>query len=721
MDAPASGFDDPSLAAVDQQENAKEVAAKNAEIDRSIAAQIRKFEAENTLPDVDKAILAKMSDERSYVSTEANVATTIGGVSTNYLYKFQRVHKAQINARDPQVAVRPKKRIGDVDPLVQKTLDDFSATMQALITHYFSADEMDIKSVMGGAIQDVDTVGIVFLKLDWLEDMQRDPVGAWRPQDFQATVARMKALLGKKERGECVEGEASYQELKDTAKTIKEQLEGEFWSKVAFSGAMPAEQDPRKVRWDQDMPSEPQLVELPKYRGFVLRSIMPEDCRRDWSIFRPEEFRRSRHFTYCLKMTESQIREFYGLGSEQSLLPYTTSVNEASADNPKENSEINPGDRVNPEPQSADGELVVWVRMDREANKHYHWIQGATRYLREPETPEVSSSNWFNVWPVLFNRVTGRFLPVSNTTLGRPLQEEINIVRTHKRAAKRRAYDAFIFEKNLFADDEAEKLRNRGPGSWTPTAKSRDELEKGIYRMPGQYDAEVHDVTEERQELGAILNQSQASQGMTRGGSDSATEAAIATQTGDAITNDDQGVLEAVIRQIGISVGEILVQALPEENAKAIAGPGAVWPLINREQIWAHLMVEIEAGSTAMPNQQKRLEGLKSAIDIGTAMGLGTNPMGPQWNPVAGLKKLAEIMDWRDDAASLVIMPPPLPTMPGAGAIPGGPIGAGGGNPADGTMPPEGLPPGQEMQQEVAAPTLPMIDSQPVPPGASQQ
>ncbi len=722
-------FDDPSLAAVDQAEEAK-VAKPVVKVDASTAALIKQFEKENKVPDVDKMVLDQMDGQRRFIHTDANLPTTPGGVSTNYLYKFQQVHKSQINARDPAVAVRPKKRLPMIDPMSGETIEDpvitkqltaFSKTMQALITHYFSTDEIDIKSVMDGAIQDTDTVGIVFLKLDWLEDMQRDPVGAWRPSDFQGTVARMKRLLADKQAGKCREGDASYKELIDTAGTIHQQMQGELWRQTAYQGAMPMDQDPRTVRWEGGIPSEPELVELPKYRGFVMRNLMPEDCRRDWNIFRPEEFRRSNWFAYRTYMTESQIREVYNVPSDQDLLPRASPASNPHNDKPTTNTAENPADRSDLEAPIQLNRLAVWVRMDRAANKHYHWIEGSDRFLRDPETPEMTTSNWFNIFPMYFNRVTGRFLPVSNTTLGRPLQEEINLVRTHKRQAKRAAYDRYAMEQGLFDKEDLDAIESCPPNGMFPTKKKAEDLAKAIYRMPGQYNEEVHNIIEERQELGSVLNQSQASQGMTKGGADSATEAAIANQTSDSITTSHRDVLEQVIRAIGVAMGEILVQCLPEENAKAICGPGAYWPRIQKEQLWAHLLVEIEAGSTGLPDQQKRLDGLKAAVDIGTAMGLGSVPGGPIWNAVSGMKKLAEIMDWRDDPASLVTFPM-LPPMPVAGgpnnAIPsaGAPVGGG-------PQIPGGVPPAAEMQQElnaapVAPPTLPMVNAAPMPPGA---
>jgi len=709
--APEVDFDDQALGAADEQEQAK-MPAPVRKVDQSVAALIKKFERQNILPDVERNILDSMDHQRKFIHTEANLPTTPGGVSTNYLFKFQQVHKAQINAREPMVAVRPKKRVGKIDPLVKEMMDTFSETMQTLIAHYFSPDEMDIKGVMDGVIQDIDTVGIAYLKLDWLEDMKRDPVGAWRPNDFQDTLARMKRLLGMKERGECVEGDATYQEIKDTADTIRKQMEGEFWRKMAFAGEMPEGHDPRKVRWESDLPSEPDIVELPKYRGFVLRSLLPEDCRRDNNIFRPEEFKRSRHFSYRTYMTEEQIRDFYELPADEDLLPRASAASKPHNDKPATSTADDPADRSDIESPIKENRMAVWVRMDRGANKIYHWIEGSDRWLREPETPEVTSSNWFNIFICLFNRTTGRFLPISNTTLGRPLQEEINLVRTHKRAAKRAAYDRYAVTVDTFDKEDLEAMEDCPPNGFFQTKKTVDDLAKAIYKMPGQYNEAVHSIIEERQELGSVLNQSQASQGMTKGGADSATEAAIANQTSDAISTSHKQILETLIREVAVAMGEILVQALPEDNAKAIVGPGAFWPMIDKEQLWAHLLVEIEAGSTGMPDQQKRLDGLKAAVDIGTSMGLGAIPGGPIWNPIAGMKKIAEILDWREDPESLVQFPmvPPMPPggpgMPGAGQPMGG-----------GPEVPGGIPPGPEMNQEINAPTLPMVDNAPVPPG----
>jgi hypothetical protein len=685
----ASGrIEDPSLAAVDAREEAMANPKRATKYPRSHEALIRRFEKDNVVPQYEKEVVQKMDDERKYVHTDANLATVDGGVSTNYIFNAQQLHRAQLNARSPGIFTRPRKKVGEVDPELSLMLNSFSETMEEAIKHFFGPDEMDLRGVMDGAIQDVDTVGVVYLKLDWYEDAARDPVGSWRPRDFQTLTQTLTRLSNDFRENKFDKDSAEYAQLEDVARTVKNQIEAELWLKAAYpngadGGSIVDSEDPRKLKWD-GAPSPPQISELPKYRGFTLRSILPEDVRRDWSIFRPEEFRRSSHFTYRSMMTHEAAREFYGCTEEDLACAATGGRVQGDMGSTDQKS---PADRN--EEGVPQGHVCIWCRMDRAAGKIYHWREGAKHFLRVDE-PDVTTTNWFCVFPMMFNRVTGRFLPLSNTTLGRPLQDEINLVRTHKRQAKRAAYDRFAAAIDLFDQDTLDAMEQCPPNGIFPTKKNVEDLSKGLYRMPGQFNPAVHDVMDERQELGVVLGQSQAAQGMTRGGSDTATEAAIANQASGSLVEYARGQVESVIRDIAVAMGEIMVQAMPEASMKAIVGPGAFWPMIGREQLWRHVMVEVEPGSTGASNREKDLSTLRETIEIGNAMGMGAVPGGPTWNPIEGMKKLAKINDWREDPKDLIVMPQ-LPVMDPAmaGGLPEG----GGGAPTA---------PGQEIPGEVS-------------------
>ncbi len=718
-------MDDPDLAEAealaDQPEAVEEPEETEPEYDPSIKKLIEQFEAENEYPTDIEAVIKKMDDQRKYVHTDANLADVPGGVCTNYLYKHQLTHKAQVNARQPTVTVRPKKKIGKLEPEIKALLDGYAQTQSVLIEHFMGPDEADLKSILDGCIQDADTVGIVFLRLDWLEDLKRDPTGAYRPSDFQDTVARLTLLSEQFAAGQFSEQDAQYQDLMEAADTVKKQQEAELWRQMMPEG--PETDDPRKLRWD-GVPTPPQITELPKYRGFQFETLMPEDVRWDFSVYQPEKFRRCDHVSYCSYMTDRKIREFFGIPATESLESADAGSAVGSAkDQPAPRSQ-NPADRSDNKASQHDGKKKVWTRLDRVRNRIYNWIEGGCRWLREPAAPEVVTTNWFNIWPIYFNRATGRFLPVSYTTLGRPLQDEINRVRTHKRQAKDAAYDRYVMAAGLFDAEDLKAMEQCPPNGIWSTKKNIEDIRKNIYQMPGNYKPEIHDVTEERQELAVLLGQSAASQGVTKDGADSATEASIANATADVVLNDHKQALEGVRRAVAQAMAETMNQALPEENAKAIAGQDAVFPMFQREQLWAHMDIEIESYSNGAAEQDKELSQLDVVIGIGQKMGVGAIPGGPIWNPMVGMEKATKAIDWRIDPTELIILPPPpmAPPIPMDGGE-GGPDAPEGAQDVGGApeMPggPQGLPPAPGGPQAPKPPGPPMANQAPTPPASA--
>lgn len=692
---------------------------------------IKRFEENVRRPDTIKTLIDGMEEDRRYIHTDANLPDQPGGVASNYLLRYQWIHQAQIYAKDPAVAVRPRKKLGVLVPEIQAVLTDFAKSVEYLVQHF--AKEGKLRQVLDGAIQDIDTVGIVFLKVNWIEDLNRDPSGSWRPQSLLEDTRKLTVLAERFHKGEISEDDADYAVLKDLSESVQKAHEAEYWRKIAYPTQAPSMDpmtgqpvmgdagmpvledvvypegaDPRQMRWE-GVPTPPQITQVPSCRQFVYDVFDPEDVWWDWCVTRPEMLHRGEHITTRVWMTSPKIQSTYSVEADSDALP---------GKDPQPSQAAQGGARVDPDRTmgaaeidqgTRNGSLAVLERQQADG-WIYTWVQGAKKFLRK-ERQEIETSFRYNVFPILFNRVSGRVLPVSNTMLGRPLQNEINTVRTHKRQAKRAAYDKYATLKNLFDEATLEEMRKCPPNGFFPTDKTADDLAKGIFRMPGQFNEAVHSVIEERQELGALLGQSQASQGMTKGGADSATEAAIANQSAGAMADRHKDILTFAYGDLFTYMAEVLVQALPEDSAKAIGGPGTLWPLMDRAALWAHLQIDIEAGSTGKPDQQKRLDALRQGVEIGQMAGIGADPMQPKWNALKLMRKLADILDWADDPADLLdfsmMMVPPPPGMAPPGAPPGA---AGPGGPQGG--PPQ-LPNPADQQAPQNMPPLPMTNQAP--------
>ncbi len=623
------------------------VTVVDAEADEdSVTKLVRTFERDNLIPDVIKKKIDEFDNYRKYVHTDAMMPTDPNGVSTNYLLRFQWIHMSQIYARDPRVLIRPKRKVGVYPPEVSAILEAYAKTMEVLVD--YCAQEANLRAQYQANIQDTDTVGIAFFKMAWCEDTGRDPIGNTREPSMVALMDEAKYLATRIADGKDEDGEKA--RLESVLDTLRKNAEAEQWRQVAYPG------DTRKARLDgQPTPAEP--TKIGKYVGFQSDSIMPEDLRWDWKIVDPLLFHRADWIQHRVYMTEAAIREQFGIPEGENLRESGT---EHAVDTTKNERPSDPADRSGVESAVRGNRLAVWERWDRKLGKVFVWVEGAKKFLKE-YIPPVVTSRFYPFFCLFFNRATGRFLPVSMVEMSRDLQDEINIVRTHKRAGKRAAYDRFVVESDFLEEAAKDELRTCKPGALVETNKAiaGGALKDKIFQINGQYKPELYEIVDERQELASMAGIPNSAQFMTRDSADTATEAAQANQSSEAMADMHRALLERSLQEVFIYMAEVLAQALPEENAKAIAGPEALWPLVDRESLWKHLQLDIEAGSTGKPDQRRQLENFTLLLDTANKVGIG-QPGGPQLDPIKVMRKLADIIDWREDPADLVLPPAPM-------------------------------------------------------------
>jgi hypothetical protein len=275
---------------------------------------------------------------------------------------------------------------------------------------------------------------------------------------------------------------------------------------------------------------------------------------------------------------------------------------------------------------------------------------------------------------------------VSSTALQRPAQEEINLFRTHDRHAKKAAFPRILVKKGAFRKGEKMKYQNSKPYQ-VIELESVDEVKKAIYETaPVAYNGQLYDTSRAEMDLQKMAGVSTVAGGVT-GASDSATEVVTAQQGVDKLADFKSGILDDVILDVGVCIADIALQILPLQNVMAKAGPGAVWPVVDKETIYRQLHLDVTAGSMGAPDTEKRLNFWKELVGgILPALGLRGKP------------ELVNVIS-RDTGiyeglSRYVEMAPPM-SMPGTGGPgggdtsnkpkgptgPGSQQGAGGGNP----------------------------------------
>ena len=641
--------------------------------------KIKRFEDLVEIPTWSQDVFRWMDEDAKYVSEDCIYAAMDDehSTSTNYILRNQFVLISQIYARNPTARIQPSPTVGDQPP----GLLEFSKTLEIVAKRL--TDEAGFKKKLGGAIQDVQTYGISWLKMTTQQDLGKDPIGASRQNDQLDNVARLRSLMEQYQEGEFDETNARYKDMTDLEDTIRTYMAGNIREDIARNPPQPVPQtdpttgqetlvpdpaDPRLAQLQnfEDPTAQVEagmLPEVPVFLGLNIDAVQPQDMRFDWNITRPEDFYDAGWVAHRVYMDQDSITDRWSIDDEDWVKLKSGVKNASKRD---KSSYEDPSNRNRLDDKTINDRHAIWEMWDKVSNRRYVWVQGMEKFLVN-EVVKITWHNFFPFFPLVFNRVTGRFLPMSDVRLQRPLQEEINTKRTHEREACAAAYPRYMVAAGTLEEDEKEKLENARPFA-VIELKRPDEVMKYFHNIAADKpDPLLYDVSKAIREIEISAGIPQQAAGGV-GGAEFATEVAVANQQMGVQSDRRKTLIEDLIHDVNECAIEMALQLFPEENIKAIAGPGAVWPLIDRDHLWRQLHVVIEPGMSGKPDQDKVLAKWIGVADIMNRIGLTVNP-------VEMGRKILDELNLGIDFKRFIIDPALLAGAPAPGG-PGQPPGA---------------------------------------------
>lgn len=685
--------------------------------DAKQAALIAQYEAELKVPSKLSKWFKAFQADRDYVNDTCMALDAEDAVGTNHILRNQYLLTATIAARDPQIVWRPGDQVypdnpPQMDPMTgilspptpgeaPKYLTDFGRTMTIVVKDVLRKNRF--RQRLRGAVQDIETNNLIWVKINQQMDVKRDPIGNIRVNDKQNTFALYRYYQQQAAANELAEGSAEMEKYTQLTETVRTYLTAELQEQMQaapmeqqldpMTGLPVAPPDPRQLQLDAlkaGTPIPSTLVpDIPYYVGFSTDFLLPDDVRVDWRITRPEDIYDARNIKHRVRVTRKEVATKYGLKPEEIALIPAFQKNSKDAVDSASAVDVDYEARQNLEDSNSGDETSLWEVWDRETNRVNVFIPGYKKFLVS-YTPTAVWRHWFPFIPALFNRTTGRFVGISSTALQRPAQEEINLFRTHDRHAKKAAFPRILVKKGAFRKGEKIKYQNSRPYQ-VIELESVDEVKKAIYEtQPVAYNGQLYDTSRAEMDLQKMAGVSTVAGGVT-GASDSATEVVTAQQGVDKLADFKSGILDDVILDVGTCIADLALQILPLNNVMATAGPGAVWPVVDKETIYSRLQLEVTAGSMGAPDTEKRLKFWKEMFGLATAAGMRAK--GPELMDVVardtgiyeGLSRYFEAMP---------MMPPGMEMGPGRGGDtsnkPKGPTGpnseqgAEGGNPGPG-------------------------------------
>lgn len=473
-----------------------------------------------------------------------------------------------------------------------------------------------LEQIAQRAALDALSVGLVWIKVGWQEDASRDFLGAKRSRnDAQDQMAKLRQLemdYAAKKFGQDDARWSELLQLRDYAIRNAQQQVAKLISRderMAQLAALPPGE-----------PVPPHLIpEPPTFQCGTADVVDLENIRLDWQrVTSPESVFLGRRMAERVWMSRDEVARTFELDDEEREKLGTKRPGGESKPAPSSQGNDPPDpsedDLEQSERSGANGDVAVWELWDYEQHRVYWFTQGIDRFLRTA-IPEVTRRDFFPYLPLFFNPVSGRFMPISDTTLGRKLQDDLNQSLTDDREARVAQYPWYAVGANLISEEDIRAIEGRKPNKVVVLEKPAAEVKSQIVKMDGDdYSPEKYQigVASSRQNLERMLGvPSEALQGQSK--AKFATQVQVSSDNMLAQSGRNGSALSELLRQIFDAWNEFAAAAMPKAQVVAWCGDWAEWPELDRSSLVNGMFVEVVSAG----NRGQRRQDLE---DIGNAV-----------------------------------------------------------------------------------------------------
>ena len=354
------------------------------------------------------------------------------------------------------------------------------------------------------------------------------------------------------------------------------------------------ELEAKQAELEQQLSALQQQAEVSAVSGIAIDRVMTEDIFiLDDTIFDTDQYEQAESIAHRVWMTEEQYKQQFGKDCPQTATRYGSDKKESTRTAEENKVRL----------------VAVFEVWSKQSNTVYTLCNGADEWAREPYVP-LMSKRFYPFFALYFNPVDGRLEPLSDVELLIELQDEYNTTRTNFAEHRKENLPVRVYRKGGdLTDKDVNALANRQANQWVGIEGNPDQpIEKDIAVLPNPpVDPATYDVTPILRDAEMVLGAGDASKG-TINKAKTATEAEIMAQGLQSRVAERQDVVEDWIAEMANYSAELCLQELSLPQVQAIAGADAVWPQMDKTQIFDLVSIEIRAGSAGRPNKAKERE-----------------------------------------------------------------------------------------------------------------
>ena len=466
-----------------------------------------------------------------------------------------------IYAKNPEIRIRPHKYV-EAGSSEYRVADLFSATLETVLNE--SLKKADLKKVAKQVIRSCMTSKIGIVKVTYQRDYYKDPLVSRQFNDAQDSLARLQSDVRELMANDTYGGEKDelIEEVKETMLGLQDR------------------------------------VEVMQREGLNLGFVRPEDFRMDTSLDTLQEYQSAQWMANVTWMTPSDVMDRFQISKkevEEFTIYRRTDAGILNRLTRDDAVQANSTEDVNLA-------VAVWEYWDRTAQTVFTFAEGGKKWLKEPFHPNRLGEKFFPFFLLGLNWVDGQEWPISETELLLSLQDEYNTIRTQHSKHRELSAPFFVADASRVNYEDIEVFSNAAIGEIALINASGQNVNTVFQpAVPPPMNPQVYDTAPLRTDMEWISGLGDAQRGGVNRAK-TATEANIqqaglATRIAEKV---DQ--TEDWLKELGWFAAEILLQEIQPQKAIEIAGPQAFWPILNKQQLYDSVFIDIAAGSTGMPD-----------------------------------------------------------------------------------------------------------------------
>jgi hypothetical protein len=522
-------------------------------------------------------------------------------------------------------------------------LNKIARTLEILYAYELSEQQQPFKSMMKMTVRRAATSGVGWTRLGFQRLMGRSPDLDSRVADVQSRLDLVERISADLADDEARPDDATAEQLRLLLQDMATEQDVVLREGLMFT-------------W----PKSTAIIPDPKTTQ--LRDFLGADWVAEEFCLTPNEVKE----TYKVDVSKnyrSYDRMDTGTDYERARQTWENAVNGATDD-----ANIDSGDA---------GNCIVWEIFNKKDGLIYVICDGYPDFLREPARPDVYTDRFWPWFLTAFNEQPGVVFPVSDVSLMRPMQRELNRSRQGLREHRVASRPKTVYASGVLSEEDIEAFKNHPVNAMIAVngLQPGQDINTVIQQLKGvPIDPNLYEVNPVYQDLLRTMGDTEADFGGT--GGDTATESSMAANSKASAVGSNVDDLDETLTQIAKAGGQILLLNVAEDTVKEIVGPGAVWPTLTKAEVARDLYMEIQAGSSGRPNQAQELQNYERIAPILMQIG----GIKPTFLAKEGIKRLDDRIDVDEAIADGL---PSITQMnsgklPGQGAEPGmqGPEGA---------------------------------------------